>query len=101
MTAITIQEVTVNVPPQVATDLISKYGTQAVEPVRHTGANAVIEFIAKQIKTGAWSPGEVVPSRPELARMLGVKQNDVTDAYKTLYDEFGMVRWHRNRYVVA
>jgi GntR family transcriptional regulator len=50
------------------------------------------ELIKEQIESGVWSPGDLLPSEPELARGLGVSRVVVRQALAILEDDRQIVR---------
>ena len=50
------------------------------------------EVLKEQIESGMWSPGEALPSEPELARRFGISRVVVRQALAILHDDRQIVR---------
>jgi GntR family transcriptional regulator len=50
------------------------------------------EVLKEQIESGVWSPGEALPSEPELARRFGISRVVVRQALAILHDDRQIVR---------
>src|SRR5918997_4678363 len=50
------------------------------------------ELLKEQIESGAWKPGERMPSEPELARRFGISRVVVRQALAILEDDRQIVR---------
>lgn len=71
----------------------------AVEIEKHLDRSSFVplyyqlqEVLKEQIESGAWQPGELLPSEPELARRFGVSRAVVRQALDILEDDHQIVR---------